>query len=205
MKILTIYDIEGNILHKLKIPNNTPECPENFQLTSAIENVAEINKTLFKANLSRRILRRINLYNVDLRLVNLQYTDLSHANLVKANLEGANLSCSNLQGTNLKGANLIGTDLSNADLEYARLEGAYIYKDVYLLEHNYLSINTMIGDEEIPLEILNINKGLYFRLHRKSILELQEFKKGILSKSLHDRIYRAYLMAIKLAETMFVI
>ena len=102
--------------------------PDGFDLEKAgahkiapkvfLEEVAEISRMLWDANLESANLQRANLERVI----------LSGANLRKANLEGANLRKIKAGGLDLRDANLCGADLQEAQLHFAKLEGANIGK-----------------------------------------------------------------------------
>lgn len=102
--------------------------PDDFDLGSAgahkiapeasLEEVAEISRMLWDANLESANLQRANLERVI----------LSGANLRKANLEGANLRRIKAGGLDLREANLLGANLQEAQLHFAKFEGANIDK-----------------------------------------------------------------------------
>lgn len=81
------------------------------------------------SDLSKAILRNINLSSSNLSRAILSDADLSYANLALSDLSGAQLQHvqfkgANLRNVNLRNANLEGADLTFADLSGATLDGA---------------------------------------------------------------------------------
>ena len=91
-------------------------------------------KDLYKANFSKSVLIKAQLYLSNLRVADLSeanlseadlsVADLSEADLSEADLCGANLSGADLSGANLSGAVIYDADLSRADLRRANFSGA---------------------------------------------------------------------------------
>ncbi|MBC1281139.1 pentapeptide repeat-containing protein [Nostoc sp. UCD121] len=98
--------------------------PENFVLNKAgahkiapgvvLEEVTEISRMLWDANLE----------SANLQKANLERAILSGANLQKANLQAANLYKAKAGGLDLRGANLCNANFQEAQLHYAKFEKA---------------------------------------------------------------------------------
>lgn len=80
---------------------------------------------LFKANLKRLDLRRVNFSQSNLVACNLSWANLEKADLSEANLSWANFLGANLVGADLRKAELFRTNFKDADLQKAKLGPVY--------------------------------------------------------------------------------
>lgn len=98
-----------------------------------------------RVDLSKSILREVNLAKVNLNGANLSEADLSRANLNGANLSRADLSRANLNEANLSRADLSGANLNEANLSEANLSGVNLSK-TKLYETNLSETNLYEAD-----------------------------------------------------------
>lgn len=98
-----------------------------------------------RVDLSKSILREVNLAKVNLNGANLSEADLSRANLNGANLSRADLSRANLNEANLSRADLSGANLNEANLSEANLSGVNLSK-TNLYETNLSETNLYEAD-----------------------------------------------------------
>src|SRR6266481_2505721 len=167
MSIVSIYNMSGELIHEIEIPNHIPKHRE-FKYT--IEKLTYMDKSLYNANLYNASLSGVEivdakLYRANLKKSTLDRADLSDSDLREVNLQGASMRGTQLVRADLAGANLIEADLIGANFNDSNLFGAIIAERVTLLHKGYLTIFN-VDTVENTLEIFNTNKGLYFRYNR---------------------------------------
>ncbi len=175
MKKVTIYNINGNTMYKVEVPEDTPKDQE---VKVALEKLVKEGLNLRNANLSMSNLEGAYLEGANLEGAILRYANLYECNLHGARLYQADLEKANLKRTNLKGANLEGTNLTGATIK----EGISLLKDGYYTT----TINANI------LEIFNTNQGIYFRCEKLFFCNEEGFKQFIIDNYKYSKYFKIY-------------
>jgi uncharacterized protein YjbI with pentapeptide repeats len=136
-------------LHKLWL-----KCDVNGKRANLTNQDLKYEYELPNSNLSKAILRGIDLNDRDLSGINLSGADLSCANLAHAKLPYSNLSNTNLSDADLRGTDLRGTDLRGANLQNTKVEKEN-------LKNAILNGNYILGFEDA---LLAIKKNTNMRL-----------------------------------------